>query len=78
MAGTDFNSKARNVGELLGSTKTARIIVPTFQRGYSWLTKQVEAFWKDVMQFRMGPNKSVQRRPRSKARIICQCGSRPR
>jgi hypothetical protein len=43
-----FDSRSRTVGELLGSNQPTRIIVPTFQRGYSWEAKHVESFWKDI------------------------------
>jgi len=39
------------VGDLLGPNLRERIVVPTFQRGYEWGKKHVEAFWKDILQF---------------------------
>ncbi len=46
-----FNSQSKNIGELLGGNERARIVVPQFQRGYSWEKKHVEAFWTDVVNF---------------------------
>src|SRR6266487_666819 len=51
MAGTSFDSKSQNIGELLGANTRERIVVPTFQRGYEWGKKHVEAFWNDIRQF---------------------------
>lgn len=45
-----FNSSPAAVGQLL-TTSTAtrqRIVIPTFQRGYMWKKKHVDAFWDDV------------------------------
>lgn len=58
-----FNSQSKNIGELLGGNERARIVVPKFQRGYSWEKKHVEAFWTDITTFQKesaakdGPNK---------------------
>lgn len=46
-----FNSQSKNIGDLLGGNERARIVVPVFQRGYSWEKKHVEAFWTDIMTF---------------------------
>jgi len=46
-----FNSHPKNVGELLSSNERAKIVVPQFQRGYSWEKKHVEAFWTDIATF---------------------------
>ena len=45
-----FNSSPAAVGLLLGTgtASRSRIIMPTFQRGYMWKKKHVEAFWDDV------------------------------
>ncbi len=58
-----FNAQPKNIGEMLGRNESARIVVPEFQRGYSWEKKHVEAFWSDVTEFqkqsetRGGPEK---------------------
>ena len=52
MAGSTFDSKSKTIGELLSASTRERIIVPQFQRGYEWGKKHVEAFWKDILQFR--------------------------
>ena len=46
-----FNSQSRNIGELLGANERARIMVPQFQRGYSWERKHVRDFWTDLTTF---------------------------
>ena len=46
-----FNSQSKNIGELLGGNERARIIVPRFQRGYSWVKKHIDAFWLDITTF---------------------------
>jgi uncharacterized protein with ParB-like and HNH nuclease domain len=51
MAGTNFASTSKTVGELLSTISRSRIVVPTFQRGYEWAKKHVEAFWIDIQKF---------------------------
>ena len=46
-----YNAESRNIGDLLSDNLRGRIIVPKFQRGYSWGKKHVEAFWEDVRRF---------------------------
>jgi uncharacterized protein with ParB-like and HNH nuclease domain len=46
-----FNAQPKNIGELLSDTLPAKIVVPRFQRGYSWEKKHVEAFWNDITAF---------------------------
>jgi hypothetical protein len=48
MSESAFNSRSKTVGELLSSNQQARIVVPTFQRGYSWESKHVKVFWNDI------------------------------
>ena len=45
-----FASSPAKVGDLLSTNSLAseRIVIPTFQRGYMWKKKHVEAFWQDV------------------------------
>lgn len=45
-----FNSSPATIGNLLStqSLSRERIVIPTFQRGYMWKKKHVEAFWTDV------------------------------
>ena len=52
MASGTFDSKSETVGDILSAGRRARIVVPEFQRGYEWGTKHVDAFWKDIKQFR--------------------------
>lgn len=46
-----FDSETRNFGELLGQYEKRQIIVPQFQRGYSWESTHVSAFWRDLLEF---------------------------
>lgn len=46
-----FNAQSKSIGEMLGRNEAARIVVPEFQRGYSWEKKHLEAFWADVETF---------------------------
>ncbi len=46
-----FNASSKSVGDMLSRNERARIVVPEFQRGYSWEKKHVEAFWTDVRIF---------------------------
>jgi hypothetical protein len=46
-----YNAESRNIGDLLSDNLRGRIVVPKFQRGYSWGKKHVEAFWDDVRRF---------------------------
>jgi uncharacterized protein with ParB-like and HNH nuclease domain len=55
-----FGSDTRTVGGLLLSNQPDRIVVPTFQRGYSWQKEHVKEFWDDVTgentsQYFLGP-----------------------
>lgn len=43
-----FNSQPKTIGELLGNE--AKLLVPTFQRPYSWEKRHVEAFWNDIIK----------------------------
>jgi Protein of unknown function DUF262/Protein of unknown function (DUF1524) len=47
-----YNSQAKSMADLLSETHQGRVVVPTFQRGYSWGKKHVEAFWNDLQNFR--------------------------
>jgi uncharacterized protein with ParB-like and HNH nuclease domain len=55
MAQNAFNAQSRTIVDLLGSNAPLRMVVPIFQRGYSWETKHVKAFWSDITD----PNKPV-------------------
>src|SRR5271169_6794821 len=51
MSETAFQSRSKSIGELLGSNERARLIVPPFQRPYSWEKKHIESFWADLVDF---------------------------
>ncbi len=49
------------IGSLLGQTKPP-LRVPAWQRSYSWDTKEVSAFWEDIVNFSdMHPGKNLDR-----------------
>ena len=45
-----FETNKRSIGELLSMTNPP-IIVPEWQRDYSWTTREVETFWLDLVAF---------------------------
>jgi hypothetical protein len=47
---TAFHSHSVTIGQLLDSGQN-RIVVPEFQRGYSWEKRHVGAFWEDIEAF---------------------------
>lgn len=40
-----------SVGSLLGRYERHRVVLPEFQRAYSWEKQQVETFWEDLVLF---------------------------
>lgn len=46
-----FDADPKSIGDLFTGIDKPRLIVPPFQRGYSWEKKHVEAFWKDLVDF---------------------------
>ncbi len=46
-----YNAQSKNIGELLSDSQPCKLTIPTFQRGYSWEKKHVNAFWGDICQF---------------------------
>ena len=47
-----FDAHPKNIGTLLGQYEVRQIIVPEFQRGYSWEKAHVSSFWEDLETFR--------------------------
>jgi uncharacterized protein with ParB-like and HNH nuclease domain len=45
-----YQPNKRTIGELL-STTNPPIVVPEWQRSYSWTTSHVETFWNDLLYF---------------------------
>jgi uncharacterized protein with ParB-like and HNH nuclease domain len=45
-----YQPEKRTIGELL-STTSPPIVVPDWQRSYSWNSSQVETFWSDLLDF---------------------------
>lgn len=50
MAST-FDSQSYTIGTLIGDSERRSIVLPRFQRGYSWETSHVLAFWDDLFAF---------------------------
>lgn len=50
-----FNAQSKNMGDLLGSSQREQLVVPQFQRGYSWEKRHVESFLNDIARH-MGDN----------------------
>ncbi len=46
-----FESKSFNIGTLLGMYENRRVVLPRFQRGFSWETTQISTFWNDLFSF---------------------------
>jgi uncharacterized protein DUF262/uncharacterized protein DUF1524 len=46
-----YNAQPKSIGDLLSDSLKGTVVVPEFQRGYSWGKKHVEAFWEDVRRF---------------------------
>lgn len=47
-----FDSVSRKIGEILGPIERRPVVVPKFQRGFSWEKQHVITFWNDVLTFR--------------------------
>jgi len=47
-----FDSHPHNIGNLLGQYEPRGIVVPEFQRGYSWEKVHVATFWEDLLSFK--------------------------
>ena len=48
MSQNAFNSRSKTINDLLGSSQPSRLVVPPFQRGYSWKQEHVKVFWEDI------------------------------
>ena len=46
-----FDPKPKGFGDVLGIYEKRKVVVPEFQRGYSWHTNHVTAFWQDILAF---------------------------
>jgi len=46
-----YSAQSRTIGDLLSDSLKGTVVVPQFQRGYSWGKKHVEDFWADVAEF---------------------------
>jgi len=50
--GKSFDSGSKSIGNILGNFERRVVIVPRFQRGFSWEKTQITAFWTDLIGFR--------------------------
>ena len=46
-----YTAQSKTIGDLLSDSLKGTVVVPQFQRGYSWGKKHVEDFWADVAEF---------------------------
>ena len=46
-----INANRRSIGELLGNSERRPVVLPEFQRPFSWEKKQVATFWGDLIGF---------------------------
>lgn len=53
---SSFDAQGLNVQQLLGNASNHQIVVPQFQRGYSWEKSHVSTFWDDLKHFRSSAN----------------------
>lgn len=61
--GGKFSSRTYNFNTLLGRSSfpdytTKRVVIPRFQRGFSWQKSHVATFWEDVWEFHEHASKS--------------------
>ncbi|HEX6747765.1 MAG TPA: DUF262 domain-containing protein [Longimicrobium sp.] len=55
-----YNPEKRTIGQLLTMTNPP-IVVPQWQRNYSWTVSEVETFWKDLLGFdRLYPDNNIE------------------
>lgn len=47
---TRYTPDRRTIGNILSMTNPS-VVVPDWQRNYSWTTSEVETFWQDLMRF---------------------------
>ena len=47
---TQYRPERKTIGELLSMTNPP-ILVPNWQRNFSWTTSEVDTFWQDMMLF---------------------------
>lgn len=56
---TRYKPERMTIGNLLSMTNPP-VVVPDWQRNYSWTTSEVETFWQDLMRFNnLYPDKNV-------------------
>lgn len=50
--GRNFESRPATIGSLLGNNERRNVLLPRFQRGFSWESSQIATFWTDLVTFR--------------------------
>ena len=46
-----INANRRSIGETLGNAERRPVVLPEFQRPFSWEKKQIAKFWEDLIAF---------------------------
>ena len=49
--GQQIDAQKQSIGNLLGRYERRPVVLPQFQRSYSWDKSQVSAFWNDLANF---------------------------
>ena len=49
---SSFDSHPSTIGQLLGDNERRSVMLPQFQRGFSWEKSHVERFWADLTNFK--------------------------
>src|SRR3990172_3032256 len=49
--GQQIEAQKQSIGNLLGRYERRPVVLPQFQRSYSWDKSQVSAFWTDLNKF---------------------------
>jgi uncharacterized protein with ParB-like and HNH nuclease domain len=50
--GKAIDAHKKSIGELLGRYEVRPVVLPKFQRSFSWETSQISTFWNDLNYFR--------------------------
>ena len=56
--GQSIDANKKSIGEILGSSERRPVVLPEFQRPFSWEKGQVATFWGDLMAFLVRLRKS--------------------
>ncbi|MDD5063908.1 MAG: DUF262 domain-containing HNH endonuclease family protein [Phycisphaerae bacterium] len=50
--GNSFVPRPATIGSLLGNNERRSVVLPRFQRGFSWENSQIATFWDDLLVFK--------------------------